>query len=72
MTLWRRGMTLDEAISYCEEKAKECNEKERYELAGEYLQFKVWLKELKRLRESERPQGEWCLTLTGGKENEKI
>ena len=59
MTLWKRRMTLDEAITYCDEKAKEYKEKERYELMGEYLQFRAWVKELKRLRESERPTGEW-------------
>lgn len=65
--------TLDEAISYCDERAKTCRDlaityideiqtREGYfELEREYLVFKVYLKELKRLRESERPKGEWII-----------
>ena len=65
--------TLDEAISLCDEKSKICKElaelykdetqlyKRYYKVAGEYLEFRTYLKELKRLRESERPKGEWII-----------
>jgi len=66
-------LTLEEDILYCKEKAKICRElailyKDEallrttyYKNEGEYLQFESYLKELKRLRESERPKGEWVV-----------
>ena len=60
---------LDEAISYYDEKGKICRELAilyknatwAHEIEKESLQLNAYLKELKRLRESERPQGEWII-----------
>ena len=69
----QKMQTLDEAILYCGEKAKICRElailykddgllrTTYYKNEGEYLQFQAYLKELKRLRGSERPKGEWMI-----------
>lgn len=48
-------LTLDEAIKHCEDKAKELlkeNGDECFDCAQEHLQLAMWLRELKRYRET--------------------
>ena len=68
-------MKIEEAIEHCEEKAREMRlpvltqnsngewvqipKEDCEECAKEHEQLSEWMKELKRLREEERPTGKW-------------
>ena len=54
-------MTLDEAISHCEEVANRCDNRE---CASEHRQLAEWLRELKERRASELPSAQPNLQLT--------